>query len=156
MATDTLLLTQHLQSELELTTALQSLLRQELTAIRDNQLDTLSRLQQHKQQLLQQLQPQANLRLEWLAEHNLPQDNSCLQRPELTAADDIHQLWHQLENSYTDNQQLSLTLSDLVLTMRKRTIDRLNILRGGQNDPHLYNSNGRASGLNKGLGYTRA
>lgn len=156
MAIDTLLFSQLLQSELQLTSDLQQVLELEMAALRANDLGPISELQPQKAELLQQIKQQAAIRLDWLTEHNLPHSVDCLQRPELADQAEIQTLWQQLHDSYSNNQQLSERLSELVLTARKRTIDRLNILRGRKNDPHLYNSSGKASGLNKGFGYTRA
>ena len=145
-----------LSSELELTSALHQLLEQELAALQEQAIEPLSILQHKKSELLQQLQNQSRQGIDWMEQQQLPQTKECLKRPDFAADDHLQQQWQQLGESYEKNQKLSQVLGQIVLTARKRSIDLLNILHGKQNDPHLYNSNGKASGLNQGLGYTQA
>jgi len=147
---------QYLSTELQLTSALHQLLEQELAALSTNQLKPLAQIQQQKSILLEQLQQQADKRLQWMTHHNYPHTSKCIKRPEFADHETIPELWQQLGQSYESNQHLSAVLSELVLKLRKRTMDQMNILRGKQNDPHLYNANGKSSGLNKGSGYTCA
>lgn len=156
MTADNITFAQLLTSELELTSALHQLLEQELAALQEQAMEPLSALQHTKSELLQQLQHQSQQRLDWMTQQQLPHSKECLERPDFAADEQLNQLWQQLGDGYEKNQQLSRVLGQIVLTARKRSIDLLNILHGKQNDPHLYNSNGKASGLNQGLGYTRA
>lgn len=156
MTADNMIFAQLLSSELELTSALHQLLEQELAALREQAMEPLSALQHEKSQLLKKLKKQSQQRLDWMTQQQLPHTKACLERPDFASDDTLQQRWQQLGDSYEKNQQLSRILNQIVLTARKRSIDLLNILHGKQNDPHLYNSNGKASGLNQGLGYTRA
>lgn len=156
MLPDNEIFAQYLSSELQLTSALHQLLEQELAALSDNQLESLSSLQQEKSQQLQQLQQQANKRLQWMTEQQLPHSSTCLERPDLAADANITSLWQQLADSYKANQHTSAILTELVLTARHRTQQQLNILHGKQNDPHLYNANGKTNGVSQGQGYIQA
>jgi len=147
---------QLLSSELQLTRSLHQLLKQESEALSQAELEPLPALQQQKKTLLKQLQHQSQQRLSWMTEQQLPHSAACIERPEFATRDDIISTWQQLADSYERNQRLSEVLSELVLAARKRTLDQLNILRGKQNDPHLYNATGKTSGLNQGSGYTQA
>jgi len=150
------LFAQLLNTELQHAEHLHQLLQQELQALQQQQLEPLANLQQPKTAALQTLQQHASQRLDWMTDQQLPHSSACLQRPEFAAHPDLAGLWQQLAAVYQNNQRLSELLAELVLTARKRTLQQLNILRGKQNDPQLYNANGGTSGLNKGSGYTCA
>ncbi|ASP40626.1 hypothetical protein CHH28_19000 [Bacterioplanes sanyensis] len=146
----------YLHTELELTTALHQLLVQELDVLKQQQLEELKALQPQKQQLLQDIQACAEQRLGWMTEHQLPHSPDCLEHPDIVNSGEIQPLWQQLASQYDANRHLSETLSDLVLKARYRTQQKLQILRGGNNDPHLYNEHGKTKGVNSGQGYVQA
>ncbi|MCB2385238.1 flagellar export chaperone FlgN [Thalassolituus alkanivorans] len=153
MSTDIALFAAFLQTELELTTGIHAILEQERDALANNDLQGLQTLQQEKALCLRQLQDHAEQRLLWMKASGLPQSAQCLQHPDIAAAANIRLLWSNLENQYKQNQKLSVQLSDIVLHARHRTLQKLKILRGQQNDPHLYNDKGKASSLKQGQGY---
>lgn len=145
-----------LASELSLTTALQSLLKEESQALVSQNIEQLQALQPSKQAMLHNIQQSANNRLSWMTDHDLPSSPACLEHPLIQARADIATTWQALAASYAFNRDYSEHLSELVLKARYRTQQQLKILHGRQNDPHLYNQDGKASGLNRGLGYVQA
>ncbi|UXD88278.1 flagellar protein FlgN [Thalassolituus hydrocarboniclasticus] len=153
MRTDTEQFAAFLQTELELATGIHTILEQERDALAASDLQSLQTLQQEKTLCLHQLQEHAANRLQWMKKSNLPQSAQCLQHPDIAAAANIPPLWQKLEEQYKQNQKLSIQLSDIVLHARHRTLQKLKILRGQQNDPHLYNDKGKASSLKQGQGY---
>lgn len=146
----------YLCTELDIAVQLYEVLNQELDVLKDLSLEALQALQPHKQQLLTQLQQTAEQRLQWMTQQQLPHSPACLQHDCLAAHQDIPLLWQQLADQYDNNRRLSEQLSQLVLQARHRTQQRLQILRGGNNDPHLYNEQGKAKGVNTGQGYVQA
>ncbi|GGY39242.1 hypothetical protein GCM10011297_10560 [Bacterioplanes sanyensis] len=149
-------LARYLHDELALNQRLQQLLHQEVDVLRQLQPEQLQPLQAPKQTLLAQIQQTANERLEWMTSQQLPHSPACLEHPDIANQDQILKLWQQLASAYDDNRQLSAQLTELVLVARHRTQQRLQILRGSNNDPHLYNEQGQAKGVNKGQGYVQA
>ena len=145
-----------LDEELTLTRDIHGILEQEKSAIGGSDLATLHSLQQTSALRLSQLKEHANARLQWMQSHGLPLNANCLQHPDLAAAANLHRLWTQLEAQYRSNQTLSRQLSEIVLTARQRTLQKLRILRGQHNDPHLYDGKGKASSLKNGQGYIQA
>ncbi|WP_430459847.1 flagellar export chaperone FlgN [Thalassolituus sp. LLYu03] len=156
MSLDTGRLAQMLDEELLLTRDIHGILQQEKEALRSNDLDSLHSLQQSSTLRLSQLKDHAGQRLHWMQTNHLPCNADCLNHPDVAPAANIHRLWTQLEAQYRTNQTLSQQLSDIVLGARQRTLQKLRILRGQQNDPHLYDGKGKASSLNKGQGYIQA
>ena len=136
-----------LNTELKTTCTLHSVLQRELSALSAKDMGDLQRLIPEKQTLLASLQQQAQQRLQWLTDQELPHNNQCLQRQDLAAHAEIPSLWQQLIHQYEQNQYLSVRLSEVVLSLRYRTQQQLKILHGRHNDPHLYNNEGKASGL---------
>lgn len=147
---------QQLAAELSLTTALQTLLKEESQALVSQNIEQLQALQPTKQALLQNIQQTAASRLRWMEENHLPASPQCLEHPEVQSHADIATTWQALAASYEFNRDYSEHLSDLVLKARYRTQQQLKILHGRQNDSHLYNQEGKASGLNRGKGYVQA
>lgn len=147
---------QQLASELSLTTALQTLLKEESQALVSQNIEQLQALQPTKQALLQNIQQTATHRLRWMEDNHLPTSPKCLEHPDVQAHADIATTWQALAASYEFNRDYSEHLSDLVLKARYRTQQQLKILHGRQNDSHLYNQDGKASGLNRGKGYVQA
>ncbi|WP_320821274.1 flagellar export chaperone FlgN [Thalassolituus sp.] len=147
MQSDTEFFAELLNTELKTTCTLHSVLQRELSALSAKDMDVLQRLTSEKKTLLTGLQQQAQQRLQWLTDQDLPHNNQCLQRHDLAAHGDIPSLWQQLIKQYEQNQDLSVRLSEVVLSLRYRTQQQLKILHGRYNDPHLYNNEGKASGL---------
>jgi len=150
MQSDTEFFAALLNTELKTTCTLHSVLQRELSALSAKDMDAMQHLTPEKQTLLANLQRQAQQRLQWLTEQDLPHNNQCLQRHDLAVHAEIPSLWQQLINQYDKNQHLSVRLSEVVLSLRYRTQQQLKILHGRHNDPHLYNNEGKASGLTLG------
>jgi len=150
MQSDTEFFAALLNTELQTTCTLHSVLQRELSALSGKDIDALQCLIPEKQTLLATLQQQAQQRLQWLIDQDLPHNNQCLQRQDLAAHAEIPSLWQQLIHQYEQNQHLSVRLSEVVLLLRYRTQQQLKILHGRHNDPHLYNNEGKASGLTLG------
>lgn len=153
MSTDIAQFSAFLQTELELTAEIHAVLERERDALAATDLHYLQQLQQKKTHCLQRLQEHAEQRLQWMKESGLPQSAQCLLHPDIATEANIHRLWFEVENQYQKNQHLSLQLSDIVLHARHRTLQKLKILRGQHNDPHLYDDKGKASSLKQGQGY---
>ncbi|MCD8522554.1 MAG: flagellar protein FlgN [Saccharospirillaceae bacterium] len=153
MSTDIAQFSAFLQTELELTSGIHAILERERDALATTDLPGLQQLQQEKTLCLRQLQEHAEKRLQWMKDSGLPQSAQCLRHPDIAAAATISPLWHALESQYQKNQTLSVQLSDIVIQARHRTQQKLKILRGQHNDPHLYNDKGKASSLTQGQGY---
>lgn len=145
-----------LKQELTLAVQLHQLMEQEQSALGANDLQALQELQPQSAQTVEQLRNQADLRLQWMKDQQLPLAAACLDHPSLQPAANIRRLWQTLEQQYLRNQKLSETLAEIVLTARFRTQQKLKILRGQQNDPHLYNGKGQANHVPKGQGYIQA
>ncbi|MBE0483348.1 MAG: flagellar protein FlgN [Bacterioplanes sp.] len=156
MNLDTDQFAQHLASELSLTTALQTLLKEERQALVSQDIEQLQALQATKQALLNHIQSAAHQRLRWMEDNQLPTSPACLEHPQVQSHADIATTWQALAASYEFNRDYSEHLSDLVLKARYRTQQQLKILHGRQNDSHLYNQDGKASGVNRGKGYVQA
>lgn len=146
MQSDTEFFAALLNTELKTTCTLHSVLQRELSALSAKDMDALKYLTPEKQTLLASLQQQAQQRLQWLTDQNLPHNHQCLLRQDLAAHAEIPSLWQQLIDQYEQNQHLSARLSEVVLSLRYRTQQQLKILHGRHNDPHLYNNEGKASG----------
>lgn len=125
-------------------------LEQEKLAIENNDLAQLEELQPQKNIALKRLQQQANTRLEWLQKHQLPLSNDCLSYFNDQDSNTLVPLWKKLEDKYHHNQQLSATLSEIVLILRHNTQKQIKILHGQFNDAPVYNQLGKKNGL--GLG----
>jgi len=156
MSIDTESLASLMAEELTLAQTIFDLLTREKTALKDNDLPALQALRQQNASHLTELKRVAAQRLQWLRQHDLPHSAASLEHPTLAQAANVHRLWQALEAQYRSNQTLSQQLSEIVLTARQRTLQKLRILRGQQNDPHLYDGNGKASSLGKGQGYIQA
>lgn len=151
--------------EQQLAAQLQQLLADELATMaqdflsdhsRQHQLAQLGKLNQQKNTLISRLKKQSQQRIDWMKNEQLPLSNACIDDPEFARQPEITALWQQLAADYQHNQQLAATLSELVLSARKRTLKQLNILRGKQNDPHLYSAQGKTHELQPGHGYIQA
>ena len=153
MTADAELLAEYLEQEYQLADQLYRLMQQERDALATNDLRALQDLQQQSASAVERLKQQASLRLQWMQEKQLPLASACLDHPSLQAHTPLRTLWQRLEQQYQRNQTLSESLADIVLTARYRTQQKLKILRGQQNDPHLYNDKGEASRLRQGHGY---
>ncbi len=149
-------LAHYLNEELALNQRLQLVLLQEVDILREQQPEQLHGLQEPKQTLLAQIQQTASDRLAWMTSQQLSHSPACLEHPAIANHGHIPSQWQQLANLYEENRQLSAQLSELVMHARFRTQQRLQILRGGNNDPHLYNEQGKAKGVTKGQGYVQA
>jgi len=156
MSIDTDALAELMREELTLAHTVHSLLTQERCALRDNDLPALQALRVDNANALNHLKAAANRRLQWLKANKLAASAASLDHPQLAQAANVRQLWRQLEAQYRSNQDLSQQLSEIVLTARQRTLQKLRILRGQQNDPHLYDGSGKASHVNNGQGYIQA
>ena len=139
-----------LQLEYSVALELTDYLQQEQQALTDNHIELLETLQTHKQATLSALQQQALQRIDWMEQHQLPLSSECLHSFSSKDAATISPLWKNLANSYQQNQQLSARLSEMVLILRHRTQQKINILHGKKNDSGLYNQSGQASTI--GLG----
>lgn len=139
-----------LVQEQVLAEALNSLLNQEQNALSNDDLESLESLQKHKKTALADLQQQAQQRLQWLEQHQLPISAQCLLEFSQPQQEKLQPLWSQLEEIYQQNQQLSARLSDMVLILRHRTQNKINILHGKTKDTTLYNQQGLPHGA--GLG----
>ena len=145
-----------LEQELALAVQLHQLMEQEHTALGANDLQALQELQPRSARQVEQLSNLASDRLQWMKDQQLPLAASCLDHPSLQPAANLRRLWQALEAQYLSNRQLSETLAEIVLAARFRTQQKLKILRGQQNDPHLYNGKGEAKNVQKGQGYIQA
>lgn len=139
-----------LQLEYSVALELTDYLQQEQQALTDNHIELLETLQTHKQATLSALQQQALQRIDWMEQHQLPLSPECLHSFSSKDAATISPLWKNLANSYQQNQQLSARLSEMVLILRHRTQQKINILHGKKNDSGLYNQSGQANTI--GLG----
>lgn len=139
-----------LQLEYSVALELTDYLQQEQQALTDNHIELLETLQTHKQVTLSALQQQALQRIDWMEQHQLPLSSECLHSFSSKDAATISPLWKNLANSYQQNQQLSARLSEMVLILRHRTQQKINILHGKKNDSGLYNQSGQANTI--GLG----
>lgn len=139
-----------LQLEYSVALELTDYLQQEQQALTDNHIELLETLQTHKQVTLSTLQQQALQRIDWMEQHQLPLSSECLHSFSSKDAATISPLWKNLANSYQQNQQLSARLSEMVLILRHRTQQKINILHGKKNDSGLYNQSGQANTI--GLG----
>lgn len=142
-----------LRREYELAWQLHKLMEQEKDALADHNLQALNDLRHQSTVAIEQLRTQAGSRLQWMQHRQLPLSAACLDDPALQPATQLIPLWDQLESQYLHNRTLSETLAEVVLSARYRTQQKLKILRGQQNDPHLYNDKGEASRLRHGQGY---
>lgn len=156
MNPDTALFETLLQQEHILAEQLYQLMQQEQQALAAEDLQALQELQPLSADALEQLRLHASNRLQWMQDHDLPHSAACLQHPSMQTAANIHRLWHALDLQYQHNQTLATTLSEVILSARHRTQQKLKILRGQQNDPHLYNVRGQTSRLKQGQGYIQA
>lgn len=153
MTADAEHLADYLEQEYQLAEHLYRLMQQEQDALASHDLRALQELQQQSASAVNQLQTQATLRLQWMQEQHYPLAAACLDHPSLQPAANLRRLWTRLEKQYQLNQTLSAVLAEVVLSARHRTQQKLKILRGQQNDPHLYNDKGEASRLRQGQGY---
>ena len=153
MSIDTQHFAKLLDEELNLARQIHDLMHQERGAIRANDIGTLQHLRTSSSQCLQQLRDHASQRLQWMQNKGMDSADTCLNHPDIHPAANINRLWQELEQQYNRNRKLSQQLSDIVLTARHRTVQKLKILRGRDNDPHLYNDQGKENHLNNGRGY---
>lgn len=151
MPLDTAHFVRLLSSELDTATRLHDLLSQELDTLNTGDSAALQALNPAKQELLTLLRQQASERLSWMTASQLPHSAECLEAPDIATEPDIIDLWQHLAARYETNRDLSARLGDLVLAMRFRTQQKLKILHAQQNDPHLYNQQGQASGVSRGF-----
>lgn len=150
MSLNTDTFTRLLSSELDSSRVLHNLLQQEITALSDNHPDQLEQLNPLKQNALANLRTAAGTRLQWMTDNHLLHNAKSIEHPELQNIPAIRTLWQDLAAQYEATRQLSARLNEMVLAMRFRTQQKLKILHAQQNDPHLYNENGRASDALRG------
>lgn len=153
MALQTAFLTELLTSEQQLAEQLHGQLQQQLAAIKHNRLSEFESLRQQSAALLIELQTQAQQRIAWLEQHNLPTNADSLTHPALQP---LAPLWQSTQQHYQKNQALANILNEVVLHARLRIQQRLKILLGKQNEPYLYDQKGGANHLQSSYGYTQA
>ena len=156
MQSDSQHFTQLLNSEQELATHLHQLLSDEKTALQSNDLARLQQLQPQRDTAIEELARRAKSRLTWMDDHQLPHSSECLTHPLLQDQPAVANQWQTLAEQYQRNHSLSEQLAEVVLQLRKRKREQLKILRGQQNDPHLYNQNGNTLGLSSSASYIKA
>lgn len=139
-----------LEQELLATQHITQLLQQEHEQITEQELDNFEALQAQKKIALTALRQQAQLRIQWLEQHNLPLSASALAHFNDQNTQYLHDLWQQLENSYQQNQQLSAKLGELVLILRHRAEQRIKILYGRTDESALYDQYGQAGNNGRG------
>lgn len=150
MTPNTSFFVQLLEQELDCLSQITEQLGKEEVAIIDSNLEQLEVLQPHKSALLKQLQLQANKRLDWMKEQQLPLSNECLQHFSNDDANSLTPIWKKLEAEYQHNQTLSAKLSEIVLILRHKTQNQIKILFGQLNDNSVYNQQGKENSV--GLG----
>lgn len=156
MTLDCSFLAELLTQELTCAQNMMALLEQEKTALANDDLQALQALQQQSLNELQSLQDQASKRLAWFEQHQFPHSPEFLTHPDVVNAPEIVALWQALEAQYLQNRTMSEKLSDLVLTARYRTQQKLKILRGHENTANLYDEKGQAGNTKPGAGYIKA
>ena len=145
-------LSQLLKIELKLAYQLQFLMQKEYQAIEQQQLKYLEELTTDKANILTQLQQDAHNRLQWMQDHGLPITSHCLSTPPLRDCPQCQALWHALADIYQDNRQQSNRLADIVLTLKRRTQRKLDLLSGKPSDAMLYNPSGTTHSQPTGRG----
>lgn len=150
MTSNTSFFVQLLEQELDCLSQITKQLNQEQVAIVDGNLEQLETLQPQKNTLLKQLQQQANERLQWMQEQQLPLSNDCLNHFSVDDAKLLSPIWKNLEAEYQHNQILSAKLSEIVLILRHKTQSQIKILFGQLNDNSVYNQQGKENSV--GLG----
>lgn len=145
-----------MQQEIITAQTVQRLMQDEQQAIKQRQLKTLEQLTTTKATVIKQLQQQAEARLTWLHQHQLPLTAHCLTIPPLSDCESSKVLWQTLADVYADNRQQSEELADIVLTLRRRTQKKLELLRGQINGSPLYNQTGGTQAGNQSLGSVKA
>ncbi|GAA6145834.1 flagellar export chaperone FlgN [Thalassolituus maritimus] len=151
MSLDTDYFAQLMSSELDVSKQLFTLLQQELDAVQHQRTADLDTLNPAKAQQVADLKQQAGIRLKWMQSHELPLTPECLCHPDLQQNTSVLELWQQLAAQYDLNRQISERLSEMVIALRFRAEQKLRILHARQNDPHLYNENGKTAGANPGF-----
>lgn len=151
MPLDTATFAELMSSELTISQQLFKLLQQELDAVQQQNTTELETLNSAKAQRVNDLKEQAARRLKWMQFHELPLTPECLHHPDIVQNTSILDLWQQLAAQYDLNRQISERLSEMVLALRFRTEQKLRILHARQNDPNLYNEDGKTAGAQPGF-----
>lgn len=141
-----------LKQELQLAHQLQEIMQEEFQAVETQQLEKLEKLTTHKASVLNQLQQSAEVRLQWMQRHGLPITSHCLTTVPLSECQQSKAWWQLLATTYEDNRQLSSRLADIVLTLKRRTQRKLDLLSGKPSDQVLYNQTGTTQGQQTGRG----
>lgn len=141
-----------LKQELQLAHQLQEIMQEEFQAVETQQLEKLEKLTTHKASVLNQLQQSAEVRLQWMQQHGLPITSHCLTTAPLSECQQCIAWWQLLATTYEDNRQLSSRLADIVLTLKRRTQRKLDLLSGKPSDQVLYNQTGTTQGQQMGRG----
>ncbi len=141
-----------LKQELQLAHQLQEIMQEEFQAVETQQLEKLEKLTTHKASVLNQLQQSAEVRLQWMQQHGLPITSHCLTTAPLSECQQSKAWWQLLATTYEDNRQLSSRLADIVLTLKRRTQRKLDLLSGKPSDQVLYNQTGTTQGQQTGRG----
>ena len=141
-----------LKQELQLAHQLQDIMQEEFQAVESQQLEKLEKLTTHKASVLNQLQQSAEARLQWMQQHGLPITSHCLTTVPLSECQQSKAWWQLLATTYEENRQLSSRLADIVLTLKRRTQRKLDLLSGKPSDQVLYNQTGTTQGQQTGRG----
>lgn len=151
MATNATHFKELLQQEHSIAAALYDLLLDEEKTIANNKLPQITDQKKQHQLLVTQLQEQAEKRLQWMQDNQLPLSSECLLDPAIQQEATIDRLWHTLSEQYLLNQKLSAKLAEVTLGLRHRTQQKLNILHGRNNEPSVYNKSGKTNPNMQGL-----
>ncbi|MDF1762209.1 MAG: flagellar export chaperone FlgN [Oleibacter sp.] len=144
-ATNAATFSQQLSSELDICCTLNELMHQEMVALTQGKTDELSNLNPVKNTLVKQLRDVASARLTLMSDLGMAHSHDDFQRSTFATIPEIKALWQTLEQQYLTNSKLSETLQNIVLSMRYRNQQKLKILHGRQNEPHLYDNQGKSS-----------
>lgn len=156
MTQDTHSFARLLSSELDINQQLCHVLEQELDCIRQQDITEFESLTPIRQGLLTELQSAASNRLEWMQAAGLIPGEKSARWQNITADEEIADLWTALQTQYRKNQGLTARLSELVLALGHRTRHKLNILLGRQHKPGLYNQQGQAQAVSTRMRGIRA
>lgn len=152
----TLPLIEMMQQEIKTAQTVRQIMQDEQHAIEQRQLETLEQLTTKKATVLKQLQHEAENRLTWLQQQQLPLTSHCLTIPPISNCATSQSLWQELTDIYADNRHQSEKLADIVLTLRRRTQKKLELLRGQISGSPLYNQTGTTQSDSKSLGSVKA
>lgn len=147
---------QLMDQELATTRHIHDLMNAEQEAIQKQQFKQFQQLTRDKFQQLEQLTQQANSRLTWMKQHELPTTRHIIKSKHLAHCPKSQELWQALADQYEKNRQASQRLSEVILTLRRRTQMKLQILKGQTEQNSLYDQQGQTSQSHMSAGALKA